>query len=341
MKLQRFSKAVIFIIVAMISVDAMSQTFQPALVQGRWDSESTANSFYELEPNSLEVAAIGSSVCAAGVDPCQLYEEQGILAYNLAIISEPMIGTYYWLKELYKTQSPKVVIIEIQIAARKRPKKEEKFRRCFDYMKNSLNKFEFALAYCKSNKEADILDYVFPLSIFHWRWGELGKEDIQENLAPARGFNALVKKSGIEFYGTNMSGNELPKKYSKTDYDYLKQNIELCRENGSEVVLLKAPDSTWTVEKHNLIEKRAKEMNVTFIDYSEKENYKKLKLDWKTDANDEQHLNVLGAEKFTKAIGVYLKETFALTDYREKEKYHIDLTPYKRYIKEAKELIKK
>ena len=335
--------AVVFVLITVILIETLSQVAEPTYAQGRWDSESMTNSFYELEKDSLEVVAIGSSVCAAAIDPYQLYEETGINSYNMSIISEPMIGTYYWLKEMYKTQKPKVVMIEIQIAARKRQKKEEKFRRCYDYMKTGLNKIQFAFAYCNIDEDANIFDYLFPLSLFHTRWSDMEEDDFDENMAPARGFNALVKQSGIEFDGLDIVSDKLPEKYSKTDYEYLKRNIQLCRENGSEVILFKTPDSTWLNDKHNLIARRAEEMNVEFIDFSQTENYQKLGIDWKTDANDEQHLNMEGAKKFTGYIGKLLKDKFELTDYsnEDEEKLGYNRENYNLYMQEAKALMKK
>lgn len=341
-RLKRVLGTIAFVLITVILIETLSQVTQPTYAQGRWDSESMANSFYELEDNSLEVVTIGSSVCAAAIDPYQLYEETGINSFNMSIISEPMIGTYYWLKELYKTQKPKVVMIEIQIAARKRQKKEEKFRRCYDYMETSLNKLEFAFAYCNIDEDANIFDYLFPLSIFHTRWNDMEAEDFEENMAPARGYNALVKQSGIDFNGLDIVSGKLPEKYSETDYEYLKKNIELCRENGSEVILFKTPDSTWLNDKHNLIVKRAEEMDVEFIDFSQTQNYQKLGIDWKTDANDEQHLNLRGAEKFTAYIGKLLKEKFELTDYTKEDsgKLGYEWENYNSYMQEARELLK-
>lgn len=320
MKLRRFFKAIAFVLILLLLVNGITLVLQPTYIQGRWETSSSMLTFYEEEPNSIEVIAIGSSVCVAGIDPYKMYQEQGISAYNMAIISEPMIGTYYWLKECYKTQSPKLVMIEIQIAARKNEKKEEKFRKCYDYMNFGLNKLEFAYQYCKTNEDAQLWEYLFPLAKFHTRWSGLTEEDIDftlgDNEAAARGFNALVNQSGISYEGMDMSSDELPKKYSEVDYAYLEKIIDLCRENGSKVLLFKTPDSTWPVEKHNLISLMAEKKEAEFIDFNEPEIYKKLQLNYASDANDTQHLNLYGAEKLTTYLGKYIAETYELTDFR-------------------------
>lgn len=62
------------------------------------------------------------------MDPFQLYEEQGISSYNLGVMSQPMIGTYYWFKEALKTQNMKLAVIEIKSAdvlLKKQKKRQE------------------------------------------------------------------------------------------------------------------------------------------------------------------------------------------------------------------------
>ena len=60
------------------------------------------------------------------MDPFQLYEEQGISSYNLGVMSQPMIGTYYWFKEALKTQNMKLAVIEIKSAGRSSEKSRRK-----------------------------------------------------------------------------------------------------------------------------------------------------------------------------------------------------------------------
>lgn len=114
-------------------------------------------------------------------------------------------------------------------------------------MKFGLNKMEFAYEYCKINEEAELWEYIFPLAKFHTRWSSLTEEDIDfalgDNSSCTRGYNALVNCSVIRYEGIDMSSDDIPKKYSEVDYAYLEKIIDLCREQGSEILLFKTPDS--------------------------------------------------------------------------------------------------
>ncbi len=136
------------------------------------------------------------------MDPFQLYEEQGISSYNLGVMSQPMIGTYYWFKEALKTQNIKLAVIEIKSAGRSSEKAEEKARKSYDYMKWGKNKIQYALDYKDFHKEADGTDeevdlwsYLFPLSLYHTRWSELSYDDydffLGKNNSNTKGFSVL------------------------------------------------------------------------------------------------------------------------------------------------------
>lgn len=342
-KLFKILRGFTFLLILAILMVIVTNIFVPTYVQWRWDSDSTTNSFYELEKNTVDVLVVGPSVSAAAINPMELYKEEGICSYNLSIIHEPMMGTYYWLKEACETQKPKLVVLEIQIGARKNPKKEERFRLCYDYMRFGKNKIEMAQDYCEYDDEANIVEYLFPMAMFHDRWKEFTELNYIENKSSTRGFNALVRTYKKGFDGTDMSSKDMPEQYSEIDYEYLEKTIKFCQEQKMEVLLLRTPDPTWTVEKHNVIEKCAEKYDVSFLDCNEKGIFEKIGIDWKVDGNDSQHLNYHGASKFTKYLGEYLSANYELEDHRggkEEEKLGYDFEGYKKYMDHSKELEK-
>ena len=128
LKLVRITKIICFCMVAVLMVGGLTDLLKPKWLENRWVSAKTNKSFYELQDNSAEVVFFGASIISAAMDPFQLYEEQGISSYNLGVMSQPMIGTYYWFKEALKTQNMKLAVIEIKSAGRSSEKAEEKAR---------------------------------------------------------------------------------------------------------------------------------------------------------------------------------------------------------------------
>ena len=141
----------------------ITQLFTPKWLENRWASAKTNKTFYDLKEHTMDVGFYGSSVVAASIDPFQLYKEQGISAYNFGVMSQSMMGTYFWVKKSLKTQSPKVVCVEVKGAGRKSDKNEDKARKSYDYMQWGINKLKYAYEYHNSFPESDINEYLFPI----------------------------------------------------------------------------------------------------------------------------------------------------------------------------------
>lgn len=319
-KVIRIAKCICFCILVLATVSYLTRLFTPKWLENRWQSAKTNNSFYELEEDSIDVAIVGSSVVAAAVDPYQLYEEYGISAYNMGVMQQPMLGTFFWLKEILNTQSPKVAVVEVKTAGRVSDKNEADSRKSYDYMRWGRNKLQYAVEYCNSNKEADLFEYLFPLGKYHTRWSEISEDDYDFVLGNddslTRGFATLTTKSGVEFDGIKTDSNK-EIEYNSTNGAYLKRIIELCKENNMEVLLIKTPDSSWSASKYNHIKKIADDLGVDYIDFNTKSLLAELNLDYPSESADTVHLNLLGAKKITSYLGNYMKNNYKLSDYRE------------------------
>ena len=113
-KIFRIVKAICFCMVAVLMIGGLNTLLKPKWLENRWQSAKTNLSFYEIEKDSTEVMFYGPSTLAASVNPYQLYEDYGISSYNLGVMSQPMMGTYFWFKDSLKTQKNiKVAFVKI------------------------------------------------------------------------------------------------------------------------------------------------------------------------------------------------------------------------------------
>ena len=69
--------------------------------------------FYEQEENSIDVMFFGSSHIFENVNTGVLWDEHGIAAFNLCGSIQPLWNTYYYIKEALKTQSPKLIVVDV------------------------------------------------------------------------------------------------------------------------------------------------------------------------------------------------------------------------------------
>lgn len=344
-KLLRIVKAICFCMVVVLMVNFLTELFTPKWLENRWQSAKTNNSFYELEENTIDVAILGSSVVAAAVDPYQLYEEYGISSYNLGVMQQPMLGTFCWLEEVIRTQNPKVVAVEIKTAGRVSDKNEADARKSYDYLAWGKSKLRYAVEYANTNEEADIWEYLFPLSKYHTRWSEISYDDYDflkgNNYSTTRGFSTLTSRSNIEYNGIKMNPDKIVDNYNKTNEDYLKRIIKLCQENNIGVVLLRTPDTSWSTSRYNHVKEIADEYNVDYLDFNTEKLMKETNLDYSRDGADTVHLNLDGAQKLTQYLGKYLTSNYELTDYRNddskiKKIYESEMDAYKQTYEDAR-----
>ena len=107
-------RAFVFIIIGGLLLITLDRVFLP-----KWSYPQAYNTSYQMETfwnlpnNTNEVLFLGTSHMMCGISPVEIYEKNGIVSYNLGTASQPIQGTYYLLKEAFKYQSPKVIVLDV------------------------------------------------------------------------------------------------------------------------------------------------------------------------------------------------------------------------------------
>ena len=61
-----------------------------------WLNTSTVKNFYDLDKNSIDVFAVGSSHIIKGFSSLELYKNYGISAYGLGTEQQSLMNSYAW-----------------------------------------------------------------------------------------------------------------------------------------------------------------------------------------------------------------------------------------------------
>ena len=241
------------------------------------------------------------------------------------------------LKETLKYEIPKVVVFNVNSMRYDRNSSEvrEAYNRLMiDNMKWSKEKIELINA--SMTEEESFISYVFPILRYHSRFDELTKED----------FEFLFKNKTSTYNGFLINKNvkpvtNLPTKrrlasyeFDEECYDYLQKITDLCKENGIELVLIKAPSiyPYWYDEYDKQIESFAEENDLDFYNFLD--STQEIGIDYQTDTYDGGlHLNLDGATKLSKYFANILMENYDLTDYSGDELYDEKLEEYNNAIK--------
>ena len=318
---------VTFVLIFIFFTRLLSPKYATSLVEGSMISQ------YYNESKDHEVIFIGDCEVYANFSPMVMYEEEGIKAYIRGSSQQLIWQSYSILEETLKYEKPKVVVFNVNSMRYSEPVSEEYNRLTIDYMKWSKQKIDIIES--SMTEDESIWYYIFPIFRYHSRYDKLTKED----------FEYLFKRKDNTFNGFLVNKNIKPVEnlpaqrkladyqFSDNCYEYLDKMTKLCKDNGIELVLIKAPSlyPYWYDEYDKQIKEYAEKNDIAY--YNLKNNVKEIGIDYSVDTYDGGlHLNLTGATKLSKFFAKILTERYDLVDYRGDNLYDQKLQAYKESI---------
>lgn len=278
--------------------------------------------YYKEEVKNHDVLFIGDCEVYENVSPITLWEDYGISSYIRGSAQQLIWQTYYLLEDTLRYETPDVFVFNVLSMKYDEPQNEAYNRMSIDGMRLSMSKIRCAQA--SMTEEEELLTYLFPLLRYHTRWSEITGEDFRylfhRDIVSHNGY--LMQKE-IRPLEVRPRGKKLPNyQFSEICYEYLDKMEALCRENGVQMVLMKAPSvyPYWYDEWDVQMQEYAEEHDLIYINYLN--CYEEIGIDFSTDTYDAGlHLNVYGAEKLSKHLGKVLAEQCGVSDHREDAAY--------------------
>lgn len=289
------------------------------------DSVFKVKMFYEQEENTVDVLVLGSSHIYQGFNTAVLWREYGYTAYNLCGAAQPIWNTYYYLEEALKTQTPKVIILDVYTLHYTQEYADTSFAIKNTYgLKWSETKVNAIKASFDTEESGN--QYFFEVLQYHSKYSDLNKTDFypyQANEAMYKnhkGFYCYFKTAAVT--ETDVSGvNYLNEMTPKTEA-YYRMIIELAQSRNIPIIITAIP---FAVENYhqgffNSARVIADEYGVPFYNFLTE--YKDaVAIDYSKDFADKQHLNHLGNTKITRFFGNLLKSNYNITDRRGDDRF--------------------
>ena len=305
----------VFVAVFCLVTQLLTPKYMTDLVEGSMISQ------YYRESGNHDVVFIGDCEVYANYSPMEMYRSQGITAYIRGTSQQLIWQSYYVLKETLKYETPKAVVFNVNAMRYGEPVKEAFNRLTIDQMRWSEEKIGIIQA--SMTEEEDFLSYVFPILRYHSRFDELTQEDWE--------YFFKVKDNTYNGYLVNKNINPvgaLPAKRPLADYqfadicyDYLDKITVLCKENGVELILVKAPSlyPYWYEQYDEQMAEYARENGLAYYNFAA--CIEEIGLDFQVDTYDAGlHLNHTGAEKLSRYFAQILAENHQIPDRRTDSK---------------------
>lgn len=313
-KMKILLSVTVVILLVVMGLHGMNELFIP---EGNEVCMNYIKTFHALPERSAEVMIYGSSHAWRGCDSREMYTKHGIAAYNYGCNWQHMNTTALFLQDSFRTQRPKVALIETMAAGELLQDVdligEVYYTRAIPM---SRGKWEY-LKQCFGNRLERYLTYTFPVLAFHDQWTSLTKGDFTAlKNEPENGFHNFGFMDIKEAQPQTMPDHTLfqQKEICAEAKECLDQMVALCRENNTEIVFFTTP-YIWEYPYAQAMEEYASANGYPYLNLFD--SMEEIGLDSQTDFSDGGHLNTSGAKKVADYLGAFLKEHYELTDYRD------------------------
>ena len=297
----------------------LQRLLMPKYASGIVEGAFTA-SYYNEENKDFDVIFVGDCEVYENFSPVTLWQKYGINSYIRGNAEQYIWQSYYMLEDVLRYDTPKVVIFNVQSLQFSESQSEAYNRMTLEGMKWSSSKVDAILASMKENES--FLDYVFPILRYHTRWNELTADD----------FKYLFTSKKVTHNGYYMRVDVLPAEdvptgrrlldysFGEKAWKYLDMMEALCKKNGIELILIKAPSlyPYWYEEWDEQVRDYADKKDLRYINFLELTE--EIGIDYSTDTYDAGlHMNLSGAEKLADYIGGVLAREYKVPDRRNEE----------------------
>ncbi len=293
-----------------------------SIFEKMWLAPNSISCIYSEPKNSLDVIYIGASNTYAHFNSVLAYNLYGYTTGLVSADAQSFIFAKYLIKESEKYQKPYVYVIDLaQVATNMEDFGDGEIRTTTDVMKFSKNRIDAIndiLKYKKDINKEDYINYYFSFLMYHNKWREFNKNNVNINLYKGYLFSDMtIKTEEQEAYTWNENILELQDANKKILLDL----INYIKNNNINVIFV--------VPKRYFIEQNNMEINDA-IRIIEENNLKVINcntieelnnINFETDLYNYAHINVYGATKYTLWFSKYLKEKYNLPNHKEDLNY--------------------
>ncbi len=319
MKKKTVFKRIIGIVLLLVVLFAFVFVMEEYVTKREGNEPLRLRAFY-LEPrNSLDVVAMGSSEIQFGYAAPEVYRTTGIVSYPFAFSVNPAPLWKYELAEIQRTQSPKVLMVDINGCIYKDDENihsKAALYRLLEGIPLSINK----LRLIRDMEKDHPLECVFPIIKYHGNWTRFSMDDAkdwrmikEEGYAPIRGTRARLYRKKLPDGGIHEADSKTAALHPDGE-KALREFLEECRKSDIENILfinyphvLAGDDGYERQKRCNTAAGIIREAGFDYLDL-----LSQVDLDPELDFFDTDHVSATGQRKVSQYLGKYLQEKYDL-----------------------------
>lgn len=349
---KRIVKVIAFLLIVALIMVGLNSVF---CLRDENNAEGTFGTFYELSDsgNKLDGVYVGSSAVYRSFIPTEYYRMYGSCIYNLSTSGQPSFTIKNIVKEAVKNQPDmKLILIEIRPFAKDHwMGGEGAIRMVTDSMEYSSNWVDTinTSMYWGNKLNASSFDhnkmyYYFRYLLYHNSWPHMALSEMKphEKSTDYMGYNLsdLVTRTTAIKNPQDYGG------YQKMNSDkekILKDLLKYCKTLDQKVVFVASPIKFMADSQAKLnYAKRIIEKNgFTVWDFNTGELREDFKVDYDHYYYERSHMNVFGAEAYTRYIHKLISSVVKLPDHRGDSDFRVWDEAQKNFLRDKKALLSK
>ena len=275
----------------------------------------------EEPKDSIDVIYIGGSAAFVYWEPYKAYKDEGFTSYDLANNTIQAESVLTYLKYSQKYQHPDLYIIGLRSFQYYSEEPDETgLRLTSDSLDLGIDRFNLIHEYVQ-NRDPKLNELSLQLDLikYHTNYDALGNSTawalINNNMTcPGRGCYIQLKWAPIDEpidFTTNVRGNLIP-----NDVKVMNEILDYCDAEGLNVLFVVCPYAI-SREEYEIYNSLGDIIVSRGYDYlNTNDCYSEMGIDFSTDFYNNDHVNALGAEKYTIYLEQYLVENYDLPDHR-------------------------
>jgi len=280
------------------------------------------------EETELDVVFVGGSSTIVYWQPLQAWHDYGFTSYNYATNTNQAENIKYYIKDTLKTKKPKLFVVDLRAFQYWIPELEEAgLRNGLDSMDLGVDRMEYAW-YAMHNREispeTDVLSFYFDIAKYHTQYEAFANPTNwtyidNSTYVPGKGFEwgpVAKRLDEPEGFMTDEKGG-----LDERCLQVLTDLLDYCKDEELQVLFVVCPYMITREDmmKYNTIAEVVESYGYQYLNTNE--HYREMDIDFETDFYNADHVDCLGAEKYTRFLGEYICNNYEMPDHGNEHDY--------------------